>query len=40
MNICYYTTASGRMPVIDYIKRQAKKERAEEGNRVGGEEDE
>lgn len=28
MNIAYYTTASGRSPVVDYIKRQAKKERA------------
>ncbi len=28
MRIAFYTTASGRRPVVDYIKRQAKKERA------------
>lgn len=24
MGVAYYTTASGRKPVVDYIKRQAK----------------
>jgi len=28
MRIAFYTTASGRSPVVDYIKRQAKRERA------------
>lgn len=28
MMIAFYTTASGRSPVVDYIKRQAKRERA------------